>query len=135
MLIRCQAPEHSCSHRELDSLNARQPALPLSRPTCADHRELGSAAASPQALDLPQRVGISGSELEDTRLQALQLSRRACGLALGASLLALQAAPAHAVLTAPPGGCSSLLPVVVYCFCHCVSAQPPILCKARHTRC
>ena len=100
VLARCQSHEQRCSHRELDSLSIGQPA---SRGAGVNHMELDSAAASQQARDLPLCVSTCGTEPDGTRHTLLQLSRRSCGLALGASLLALQAGPAHAVLTAPPG--------------------------------
>ena len=83
--------------------------MQLSQRACADSRELDGAAASQQAHDLAQQLDTGDSEPDCARLPVLQLSRRACGLALGTSLLSLQAGPAHAVLTAPPGAHQSLL--------------------------
>ena len=109
VLTRCQSHEPGCSHRELDSPSVRQAAVQRSRRACNDIRELAGTAASQHARDLLLCVRSSGTEPGEARHEALQLSRRACGLALGASLLALQAGPAHAVLTAPQGACESML--------------------------
>lgn len=125
VLARCQSQEHSCSHWELDSLSVRQPAVQRSRRAYENHVELDSAAPTQQARDPLQRVDTSGTEPDETRRQVLQLSRRACGLAIGASLLALQAGPAQAVLTAPPGAYQSLLHFVC-CPCVCACAQHPL---------
>ena len=121
VLTRCQSHEPGCSHRELDSPSVMQPAVQRSRRAYDNKRELASAAASQHARDLSLCVGSSGTGPDETRHNVLQLSRRACGLALGAGLLALQAGPAHAVLTAPPGACQSgLVPIFAACDGHSI---------------
>lgn len=52
-----------------------------------------------------QEVGCSNREPDTAvpRQHLLCVSRRTCGMALGAAALALQARPAQALLMAPPG--------------------------------